>query len=142
MNVLAGFVPSPEGRAAVERAAAEARHHGGRLHLVSYVANPAGPVDAPDYPEVRREHQAELDQQVEAFRAEGIDCEGHLAAASDGASAAILDLAADIGADLIVIGLRRRSRVGKLVMGSTAQDILMRADCAVLGVKAPRTEET
>lgn len=37
---------------------------------------------------------------------------------------------------LIVLGLRRRSRVGKLLMGSIAQRILIEADCPVLAVKA------
>jgi len=37
---------------------------------------------------------------------------------------------------LIVLGLRRRSRVGKLLMGSVAQRILIEADCPVLAVKA------
>ena len=49
----------------------------------------------------------------------------------------ILRIAADRGADLIVIGLRRRSPVGKLFLGSTAQQMLLDAPCAVLAVKAP-----
>ena len=44
-------------------------------------------------------------------------------------------VANELGATMIVIGLRRRSRVGKLVLGSNAQDILLTADCAVLAVK-------
>ena len=43
--------------------------------------------------------------------------------------------AASVSADLVVIGLRRRSPVGKLLMGSVAQRILLGADCAVLAVK-------
>lgn len=44
----------------------------------------------------------------------------------------ITQIAADRGTDLIVIGLRRRSTVGKLLLGSTAQSILLHAGCSVL----------
>ena len=47
----------------------------------------------------------------------------------------VLAVAADEAADLVVIGLRRRTPVGKLLMGSVAQRILLGAECAVLAVK-------
>ena len=39
-------------------------------------------------------------------------------------------------ADMIVIGLRRRSRTGKLLMGSNAQEIILGAECPVVSVNA------
>jgi nucleotide-binding universal stress UspA family protein len=48
----------------------------------------------------------------------------------------VLDAAEDHQADLIVIGLRRRTPVGKLFLGSTAQRIILEADCPVVAVKA------
>lgn len=53
----------------------------------------------------------------------------------------LLQAAEDEDADLLVIGIRRRSPVGKLVLGSNAQDILLRADCPVLAVKARDQDE-
>ena len=47
-----------------------------------------------------------------------------------------LDLAREVNASLIVIGLRHRSQVGKFIMGSHAQRILLQADRPVLAVKA------
>ncbi len=43
----------------------------------------------------------------------------------------------ETGAELLVIGLKRRSAVGKLLMGSAAQRILLDVECPVLGVKGP-----
>jgi nucleotide-binding universal stress UspA family protein len=50
----------------------------------------------------------------------------------------LVAFAEEVNAELLVIGIRRRSPVGKLVLGSNAQDILLRAECAVLAVKAPQ----
>jgi len=50
----------------------------------------------------------------------------------------ILKLAQLEDAELIVIGLRHRSPVGKLLLGSTSQQVLLDASCAVLAVKAPK----
>ena len=47
-----------------------------------------------------------------------------------------LEVAREANASLIVIGLRHRSQVGKFILGSHAQRILMQADRPVLAVKA------
>jgi nucleotide-binding universal stress UspA family protein len=47
----------------------------------------------------------------------------------------IVDLLEETNADLCVIGIRRRSAVGKMLMGSNAHHILMEAPCRILSVK-------
>lgn len=51
-----------------------------------------------------------------------------------GTAARVVD---ELPADLLVIGMRRRSREYKLVPGSVSQDVLLGADCPVFAVKAP-----
>jgi nucleotide-binding universal stress UspA family protein len=51
--------------------------------------------------------------------------------------ATLIDLSYEDDVELLVIGLKRRTPVGKLVMGSTSQQVILDAGCAVTGVKAP-----
>jgi len=46
----------------------------------------------------------------------------------------ILELVADSGAGLVVIGARRRSRVGKLLLGSVSQTVVRQAEVPILVV--------
>lgn len=57
------------------------------------------------------------------------------------AAEAILDVVTNLDAELLVIGARRRSPVGKLFMGSVTQSIILHADVPVLVVKAPAVEK-
>ena len=52
----------------------------------------------------------------------------------------LVQIAEETKAELIVIGLRRRTPVGKLLLGSNAQRVLLEAGCPVLAVKAPEDD--
>ncbi len=65
----------------------------------------------------------------------------HLVASRPGVNdvaSAILGKIAEIGPDLLVIGARRRSPMGKAFLGSVAQNLILDADVPVLVVKSPR----
>jgi len=72
---------------------------------------------------------------------EAVHWDLHLVASKPGVAdvaSAILDTIKDIGPDLVVIGARRRSPVGKAFLGSVTQNILLDVDVPVLVVKKPR----
>ncbi len=132
MTVVVGYVPRPEGRAALDRAVEEARLRGSRLVVVNASRGDAY-VDA-GYAPV---------QEIELVRSRlaeaGVEHELRQLVRGHEPADEVVDTAGEVGAELVVIGLRRRTAVGKFLLGSTAQWILRDAPCAVLAVKAPIT---
>jgi nucleotide-binding universal stress UspA family protein len=129
-KVVVGYIDTQEGQAAVEAAIDESLIRQATLILVNSAWG-AG-----------REDSSELiamSAAVEAARskieARGVECHVHELVRGNDPAQDILDVAASEAADLIVIGVRRRSPVGKLILGSNSQTILLQADCPVLAVK-------
>jgi nucleotide-binding universal stress UspA family protein len=128
MPVLVGFVPTPEGRAALRRGVLECRLRGTRLIVVNseYRSIEATEVDS-TAAEVRTAC-ADLDVSEPEF-------EVHRLQNAYEPADHVLAVAEETDAELIVIGLRKRTAVGKLILGGSAQRILLDAGCPVLAVK-------
>ena len=131
MNILVGYIPSPEGIAAVDWAVAEAQQHQAAL----FVLNTGKDGNYADPQFATAEDIDALDAQLSAS---GLT--HTMLRPTDGVNAAdsLVTAAEQNAVDLIVIGIRRRSPVGKLITGSTAQAVLLGADCPVVGVRAAR----
>ncbi|HEU4945821.1 MAG TPA: universal stress protein [Kribbella sp.] len=131
MTVLVGYVPSPEGEAALRAGVEEARRRGETLLVVNTSRG-----DAPVDPTLAQKHDLEL---VERDLTElGVDFQLKQLIGGRDAADEIVELAASENVSLLVIGLRHRTPVGKLILGSSAQRILLDAPCPVLAVKAHR----
>ncbi len=128
-TMVLGYVPKPEGEAALAASISEAQLRQADLVVVnSHRAHH----DA----ESADRMQAELDEVRARVEEAGVTVdvrhpETGLEAAED-----LLAIADEVGAELVVIGLRRRTPVGKLILGSNAQRILLDAHCPVLAVKS------
>ena len=131
MTIVVGYVPRAEGRAALRRAAEEARLRRSRLVVVNS-ARGGGDYDEED----NAEHEKELAQVRAGLDAEGIENEVRQLVRGLDPAEDLIAVADETEADFIVIGLRRRTPVGKLILGSNAQRILLEAPCPVLAVKA------
>jgi nucleotide-binding universal stress UspA family protein len=129
MKILVGYIPTPEGLAAFDFAAAHAKLTDASLTVLNTGKN--GDYSDPVYASA---------QDIDALEAElgksGIEYE--IRRPNDGLSAtdSLLSISEEIGADLLVIGLRKRSAVGKLITGSTAQAVLLNSDVPVVAVPA------
>jgi len=132
--IIVGYVPTPEGVAALETAIDEARRRKQRLVVVNS-SRGESLVD-------RRFASGANWQSIEERLTEsGVEHELTQLVESKDAADQILKLANELNAELIVIGLRRRTPVGKLILGSQAQTILLEAECPVLAVKSRVSEE-
>lgn len=131
MSIVVGYVPTAEGRAALRASAEEAKLRGTRLVVVS--SQHGGRQH--DAQEARRFEEA-LATITRALDEIGVESEVRTLGRGKEPSEDLLSVAAECDARLIVIGLRRRSPVGKLILGSNAQELLLKSTCPVLAVKA------
>lgn len=127
MSIVVGYRPTPEGAAALEHALEEQHHRQTRILIL----HSSEPLD--------RSLKQSLEQQIDALSnrlaTAGVDHDIRGIDVDADPADAILNAAAEADAQLMVIGVRRRSPVGKLFLGSTAQRVLLEADCPVLAVK-------
>jgi nucleotide-binding universal stress UspA family protein len=116
--IVVGYSAKPEGRAALQRALSEAKLRGAGLVVVDASAD------------------LETDDLAAELAASGVNYQIRTPADVHDSAEELLKTAETTDADFIVIGLRRRSPVGKLLLGSNAQRVLLDAACPVLAVKA------
>ncbi|MFN8096820.1 MAG: universal stress protein [Dermatophilaceae bacterium] len=132
MPIVVGFVPTKEGRAAVARAADESVLRKTRLVVVNSARGGRDMAEVGPASTAERE----LADLVESLRARGVDVEVHALVRGNEPAEDLIQVAGQVDADFIVIGLRRRTPVGKLILGSNAQRVLLDSPCPVLAVKA------
>jgi len=69
------------------------------------------------------------------FIEENISCNTHLLIRGLSPGEDIVEFAQENNIDEIIVGVKRRSKVGKILMGSTAQFVILKAHCPVVSVK-------
>lgn len=126
MTVVLSYVPSPEGRGALAFGFAEARMRGTRVLVVPDPGSTADPSFVTDLEDAR----AGADAGAVDYDVAELDPElSH--------SDQLIDASYGDEVDLVVIGIRRRSPVGKLFTGSAMQRVLLDAHSPVVAVKPP-----
>lgn len=90
--------------------------------------------------DIKEREIAELEHRLnelrqEVFKKEGIESEAHILIRGLAPGEDIVQYAGEKGVDEIIIGIKKKSKVGKLMFGSTAQYVILEAHCPVLSVK-------
>ncbi|MGH3475808.1 MAG: universal stress protein [Nocardioidaceae bacterium] len=130
-TIVVGYVPKSEGRAALRRAVEEAQLRKAKLVIVN--SHRGGrDFDREDALETESQLQEVRDQLKES----GVEHEIRQLVRGMDPAEDLISVAEEVGSEFIVIGLRRRTPVGKLILGSNAQRVLLEAPCPVMAVKA------
>ncbi len=124
MAIVVGYIPTKEGAAALARAGEEAVLRGTDLVVINSNRDGAG------------DDSEELDRMGGDLKAQGVKVTVRQLIRGNEPAEDLIAVAEEESAEFIVIGLRRRTPVGKLILGSNAQRILLDAPCPVLAVKS------
>jgi len=131
MNILVCYDRADVSKAVMALGKTHAKAFGGKVLLVRSMEG------GPDMPKRKFDHaERELSELAESnFKADGVDCEPHLLVRGMKPGEDLVRFAAEHSIDEIIIGIRRRSKVGKFIFGSTAQYVILEAPCPVISIK-------
>ena len=127
MTIAVAYRPDEFGRAALEWAAEHATAVDASIIVIN-ISRGEPRLDA-GFARGR-----DIQDLTEGLKAKGVSIEVRQTV-GDNVSEAVLFEAEQAGATMIVVGIRRRSPVGKMLMGSVAQSILLDASVPVVAVK-------
>jgi nucleotide-binding universal stress UspA family protein len=130
MKLLVGYDGSNSAKEALNLAKIHAKVFGASIAVVTSMEKGT---------EGQREDIAQAEKGLEwaksLFEENEIECDTHLLIRGLSPGEDIVEFAKESQVDEIVVGVKRRSKVGKLLMGSTAQYIILQAPCPVVSVK-------
>lgn len=127
MTILVAYTPDAAGEAALIAGITQAKERGERIVVVNGTKGDS-------LVDQRFSQGRSWDHVLTDLDASGLEHEERRPMGPDIAEL-ILDIADEVAATMIVVGLRRRTPVGKLILGSVSQRLLLDARCPVLAVK-------
>lgn len=130
MKILVGYDGSNSGKEALNVAKIHAKAFQAEVYVVTSMIK--GTENEQD--EINQANRG-LEWAKTLFEEEKIKCEIHLLIRGLSSGEDLVEFAKEKEVDEIIVGVKRRSKVGKLLMGSTAQYVILKAKCPVVTVK-------
>jgi len=130
MKIMVGYKGTNVGKDLMDIAVKHARAFGGQILIVTSLVGG-------DKTERQKIVEAEknLEQAKAYFDDFGLKSDTHLLIRGFDAGEDLVKFAREKNVDEIILGVKSRSKVGKLIFGSTAQVVILEAHCPVLTVK-------
>ncbi len=129
-KIVVGYDGSNTGKAALAVAKEQSKAFDAKVFVIESQVG-GSDTDAKDI----KKGEENLEFAESYLKEQNIPCETHLLVRGVEPGEDIVQFAKDNDADLIIVGVRRRSKVGKLMFGSTAQFVILEGPCPVLTVK-------
>ena len=130
MKILVGYDRSKASENALNHALQHGQAFNADVHVMTSLVQGAA---------LKKEDIDKAENQLEKIRkplkAAGVKCEIHTSVSYQSPGEDMVRYAKENDIDQIIVGVRRRSKVGKLVTGSTAQYVILNASCPVLSVR-------
>ena len=130
MNIMVGY----DGSNVAKEALALAKKHAKAFDAKVFLINALAQSQNLQFEDIQKAEN-ELERLKVSFIDDGISCETHAIVSPLSAGEDLVQFAQENEIDEIVIGVRRRSKVGKLLFGSNAQYIILQSPCPVIAVK-------
>lgn len=130
MKIMVCYDGSGASRSALRVATKHAKAMDAKIYLVASMEK-----GTEDEQKMIQQLETELANTKEKLERDGIACETHLLVRGMTPDEDLVTYAKEQGIDEIAIGIRKRSKVGKLIFGSTAQYLILNAHCPVITVK-------
>lgn len=130
MKILIGYDGSKESRKALDIVKQYAKILSAEAYVLTVVEGGPHAVR-----EVYQKAEEDLTFAKNSIAAAGVRCTAKLSAQGLEPGEDLLQFAEENAIDLIITGIQKRSKMGKLLFGSNAQDVILNAACPVLTVK-------
>ena len=130
MKILVGYDRTEEAGRALELAVRHAKVFGAKVCVLT--SRSTGTDE--ELPDIKKDEER-LKNAKKLLEEAGVDCETHLLIRGGTPAEDIIDFAEENEVDEIIVGIAKKSRVGKLIFGSNAQYVILHAPCPVVTVQ-------
>ena len=130
MKILVGYNNTEVSKAALVLAADHARQFNARVLIMTSMGGGTS-----ETMEEIAEVEKTLGEAEQLVKEKGVDCETHQLARGMAPGEDLVRFATENDIDLIFVGIKKKSKAQKIILGSTAQYIILKAPCPVTTVK-------